>query len=274
MSSNSCSCQTIEWGASKFQALDLYRRNDVERVQCVLVFCHGGGWVDREKEEFADIGRTLALRVDVDCAVAVLNYRLTDLSKAPDCSVQHPLHTEDAANGVRHLYEHREELNLCNAFLLCGHSAGAHMCGLMALDKRFLPASLHVVGCIGVSGIYDVRTFDADFAQYRDAFLGAVFGAYDGDAWHRLSPQGCEVSRLPQAKRTPWLIIHSASGDKMVNERQSIDFAERLRAEIVGDASLVELHTQEIDASHWRIVFKLLFFDRLNQFASQVIKSG
>jgi len=115
----------------------------------VVVYVHGGAWVDGDKNLYANIGNTLA---DAGYGVAIINYRLS-----PEFS--HPAHTQDGALAVAWLVGHIAEYGGDpNTIYLTGHSAGGHMMSLLTLDSQYFEAvnvPLDVIaGVISYSGLY------------------------------------------------------------------------------------------------------------------------
>lgn len=137
----------------------------------LLVFAHGGAWKFGSKDLYRDLGRRMAA---VGIAAANVNYRLTPPAKHPD-------HVRDLAASVRWLVDRSGEYSLRkDRLFLMGHSAGAHLVTLAALDPSYLnavglsPGSVR--GVIGVSGPYALGpgsfedVFGAEPAERRRAF--------------------------------------------------------------------------------------------------------
>ncbi len=136
------------------QKLDLYlpQRKDVGKDRPLVMFIHGGAWVDRTKEEFACVGKALA---HGGLATAIIEYTHSPKKYPP--SVVHPVHTMDVAAAVHWYILSPPPQNLHISMLvsrlranavrygysedevfLFGHSAGGHMAGLLALDPKYL----------------------------------------------------------------------------------------------------------------------------------------
>jgi acetyl esterase/lipase len=64
----------------------------------VLVWVHGGAWVDRSKAEFAGLGRGLVRAGAGRLSVAVVNYHLSPRSLPP--TVTFPSHVRDVARAL------------------------------------------------------------------------------------------------------------------------------------------------------------------------------
>jgi acetyl esterase/lipase len=125
----------------------------------VVVFVHGGTWMAGDKNFFGmyrGVGRCLARNGVV---AVMINYRLSP-------GVKHPEHARDVARAfawtVRHVDRYGGDPR---RIVLAGHSAGAHLCALVATDESFLkdPAlkltdrdRAGLRGVVGVSGVYRI----------------------------------------------------------------------------------------------------------------------
>jgi kynurenine formamidase len=179
----------------------------------LLVFVHGGAWQSGDKWNHEALGRTFAKRGIV---TAIVNYRLSP-------KVQHPTHVEDVAKAIAYLAKHAQGYDPKRIYVM-GHSAGAHMCGLLAssslLQEAGVPAEQLPKGFVGLEGIYDIPNLINVWPTYRDWFIEKAFGK--DEKWASASP-----TRLPVKLRPPWLVIHSKA-DQLVDMAQSVDFVKRL----------------------------------------------
>lgn len=164
-----------ERDAAGFHTLDITAPATGENLP-VLLFIHGGGWT-RDPARPANQGRggpynTGFARADV--VFVSISYRLS-----PD--VSHPVLVEDCARAFAWVRRHIAAYGGSpDKIFLTGHSAGAHLAALLALNPRFLAAvgeNLSAVrGCLPVSGTYWVdagtkggRVFGTDATVHRDA---------------------------------------------------------------------------------------------------------
>lgn len=158
----------IAYGEDPLQRLDVYlpsQRSDQARP--LVVFWHGGRWEFGDKKAYRFVGAALA---ELGFVTVVANYRLYPQVKLTGFM-------EDAARAaawaVAHAAEYRADPGRC---YLMGHSSGAHMGALLALDPRYfisvdrpIPS---LAGFIGLSGPYD-------FLPLREADLQDMFGPPD-----------------------------------------------------------------------------------------------
>lgn len=160
-----------------------------------LIYVHGGGWSKGSKDLYARLGETFAVQ---GIGTAVINYRLTP-------QVMHPEHARDASRAVAWLHRNSDALGGDKTRIhLCGHSAGAHLSALIALDPRYLTA----VG-LAPSVLRGVIPISGPYALGPSAF-GEVFGA-DRKARRDASPI-FHVKDLP-AKDIPEFLVLVADRD-------------------------------------------------------------
>src|SRR5438309_10269456 len=134
----------------------------------VLVFVHGGGWMEGDKslrvgsaDIYGNIGRFYASR---GVGVAVINYELI-----PDVLWRHQL--EDVARAAAWVHTHIAEYGgHASHLFLAGHSAGAQLVTRVALDPELLKATGFspgiVCGVISVSGAALHRGGEYTYAQW------------------------------------------------------------------------------------------------------------
>ena len=130
--------------------LDVYAPKDA-KGRPVVLFVHGGTWRSGGKVLYTGLGRHLAQRGYV---AAVANYRLSP-------KVKHPEHARDVARAVAWLHDHAAAYGgRPDRLVLCGHSAGGHLCALIACDDQYLKAEgrspKDVCGVVGISGVYEI----------------------------------------------------------------------------------------------------------------------
>lgn len=192
------------------QRLDVWRPSEpVKRPHPVVVFFYGGGWHAGTRQGYAFVARALAKRGFV---VVVPDYR-----KVP--SVRFPLFVEDGADALKWVHDHVSEYSGDPARVaIAGHSAGAHIVALLALDPHYLAQrglDRHFVkAAIGLSGPYDFLPLDPGNAQNA---LGN---------WPR--PEETQPITYARADAPPMLLVTS-SKDSQVKPRNAYRLARRLR---------------------------------------------
>lgn len=135
------------------QVLDLYIPKGRTRFP-VVVLVHGGAWTIGDKRLYglySGVGEFLASQ---GIAAVMPNYRLSP-------RVKHPEHVRDVAKAIAWTRNHIAEYGGDpEQLFLAGHSAGAHLVSLLALDEQYLEAEAlrpsDLRGVIGVSGVYRI----------------------------------------------------------------------------------------------------------------------
>ena len=162
----------IAFGSGNRDRLDVYApRRARSGAAPVVVFFYGGGWESGDRAMYRFVGTALAAEGIV---TVVPDYRVF-----PDAHF--PAFVEDGARTVKWVSE------TIGAFggdsgkiVLAGHSAGAHIAAMLALDPQWLrgagvDARRCLRGLVGLSGPYD-------FLPLHSAVLEQIFGPEPGRA--------------------------------------------------------------------------------------------
>lgn len=113
----------ISYGADKAQILDLYLpSNRSSAITKVLVFIHGGGWIQGDKKDMREYIPLLQKR-HPNHAIANLNYRLA----VPGSEPAFPNQFLDLKKAIKHLSEKGREYGIKAEYGLIGASAGGHL---------------------------------------------------------------------------------------------------------------------------------------------------
>ena len=141
----------IAYGSDARQQLDIYAPlGRTETAHPVLIFFHGGSWRDGEREGYGFVGRAFASRGFV---TVIADYR-----KAP--KVRFPAFVQDTAATIAWVHTNiAKHDGDPECIFLMGHSAGAHIAMMAALDPQWLAAKDLkpdvIKGVIGLAGPYD-----------------------------------------------------------------------------------------------------------------------
>ncbi len=140
----------IDYGREVRQQLDVYHAADTATARPVVVFLHGGAWIRGSKNQYLFVGEALVSKGFVG---VIPNYRLF-----PD--VTFPAFVEDGALALKWVTNNIKRFGgNPNAIYVMGHSAGAHIAALLALDERYLRSvggnQRWLKGMIGLAGPYD-----------------------------------------------------------------------------------------------------------------------
>jgi len=199
----------IAYASGPNHQLDVYAPAPACANAPVVVFFYGGGWEDGDRGMYRFVGAALAKRGVV---VVIPDYR-----RYPE--VRFPAFMDDAAAAVAWSHNHiaRYGGDPSRMFLM-GHSAGAHIATLLALDTHYLDdAGVDpgvITGVIGLSGPYD-------FLPLTDPVLQAIFGPEK--TWATSQP-------INYVTRTaPPMLLATGTADRTVYPRNTEHLAARLR---------------------------------------------
>ena len=132
----------------------------------VIFFVHGGGWVQGNKDHlgiYSVLARTLnRYGIGVVCP----NYRLSP-------EVIYPEHIRDVARAFAWTYKNIHKYGGRNdEIFVSGHSAGGHLCALLATDASYLKAEgvplRAIKGVMPISGLFTIPSgpmFDIAFGK-------------------------------------------------------------------------------------------------------------
>ncbi len=198
----------LAYGPADRRTLDVYAPRGAHDAP-VIVFFYGGAWTRGSKEDYRFVGAALA---EAGYVTVLPDYRL--YPAAP-----FPLFIQDGAQAVKWVGEHaREYGGNPQQIFLAGHSAGAHLAAMLAVQSRWLEAAgadpRAIRGLIGLSGPYALEP--------NSRTLNAIFAApWRASDWQ---PAALVMPRAP-----PALLLHGAD-DNVVWPVQAEKFAAALRA--------------------------------------------
>jgi acetyl esterase/lipase len=175
----------------------------------VIIFWHGGGWVDGNKTFYRFVGAALA---QLGYVTILPNYRVYP-------QVRFPAFLDDAARAVLWVEQHAADYGGdSHRIVLMGHSAGAHMAAMLAVNHSYLlhagARTQDIIGLIGLSGPYDLKP--------NTDVLNTIFSA-------PYSPKDWQVLPYVRSDAPPALLVHGG-GDNLVSPNNTIDMAAVLQA--------------------------------------------
>jgi len=196
----------LAYGANPRQMLDIYAPRAAGNGRPVIIFFYGGAWSSGNRQGYGFVGRALAAKGFV---VAVPDYRLVP-------EVEYPGFLEDAAAAVRWVRAHAGEYGGDGGRIVTmGHSAGAYIAAMLALDPGLLGNDrMAIRGLAGLAGPYDFLPLD-------DSATIAAFGNWPDLA--ETQPVNHAAAGSP-----PALLLHG-DADTRVKPRHTRALAERLR---------------------------------------------
>jgi acetyl esterase/lipase len=199
----------ISYGELNRQKLDVYIPKAETQDPPVVVFFYGGSWQSGRRQDYRFIAEALTARGMV---AVIPDYRVYPEAKFPDF-------IEDGAAAVSWVRNHIGNFGVAASRLfLMGHSAGAHIAAMLALNPHYLAQagmSAHkLTGFIGIAGPYD-------FLPLKSPRLIKIFG------WSNGIPETQPVNFVSPGA-PPALLLHGAR-DKIVGPHNTKHLAQRLR---------------------------------------------
>lgn len=137
----------VAYGDNARQKIDIYTPEEIADDTPAILFFYGGRWQFGEKESYLFVGQALASRGFI---VAVADYRLHP-------EVRWQGFVDDAVAATAMLSQRLPDRSI----VLSGHSAGAYLAAMAALDKARQKSvgldGCRIAGVIGLAGPYDIR---------------------------------------------------------------------------------------------------------------------
>lgn len=223
----------LAYGPDARHRLDAHEPAEPARApRPVIVFLHGGNWTYFGREQFRFVGSALAER---GCVAVLPSFRCF-----PHCGLDEQL--LDCAHAVRWARRHAREFGGdAERLYVAGHSSGAHLASLLALDPHRLarigggPAWL--AGFVGIGGPYW-------FSPVANPYMADFFGP--AHRYRDAQPVRFAAGAVPRA-----LLVHGLA-DRMVRPQNSRELARRLRAAgAFVDLRLVEGHGHATALEGW-----------------------
>ena len=203
----------VAYGPEPEQRFDLHAPPGAQAAPLILMV-HGGGWIRGDEEMGRVVDNKVSRWLPRGIAFVSINYRMQP--KAP------PLEqARDVARALAYVEKNSARLGVDRSnIVLMGHSAGAHIATLLALDGDYLAAeglrpAGAVRGVVGLAGPYD-------FLPLRSRTLQAIFGPES--TWPASQP----VNHV--ARGAPPMLLATGDADSTVLPRNTESLAARLRA--------------------------------------------
>lgn len=177
----------------------------------VVVFLYGGSWQEGSKNDYAFVASSLAR---AGYLTFVPDYRVYP-------EVRYPDFIEDAAQAVAYVRRHAAQWGGDpSRLVLVGHSAGAYLVAMLALDPRWL-------GAVGLNPVRDITAVVGlagpyDFLPLHDPVLETIFtnpaGLPDTQPINHVSGMG------------PPMLLMAGRNDTLVDPGNTDRLAARIRA--------------------------------------------
>lgn len=200
----------VAFGPGERDHLDVYAPRSRGPNLPLVVFFYGGGWEEGDRAMYRFVGNALASKGMV---TVIPDYRVFP-------EVRFPAFLEDAARAVRFARDAAAQWGADPGRLVfAGHSAGAHIAAMLALDPQWLGAvgldtSRDVRGIVGLSGPYD-------FLPLHSETLKTIFGP------ERSRPASQPINFARSG--APPALLTAGAGDKVVDPANTTRLAARLR---------------------------------------------
>jgi acetyl esterase/lipase len=198
------------------QQLDVYQPAGsalTDKPRPVVVFFYGGAWQEGSRSDYLFVAEALTQRGFV---VVVPDYRVYPEVKYPEF-----LHDGAAAVAWATTHADRYGGDRSRIFLM-GHSSGAHIAAMLALDNTYLDAKsvprTALKGLIGLAGPYD-------FLPLTEPNVIALFASEPNLAL----TQPIHYASTAAAKITPAVLLLHGDDDQRVLPKNSINLARELR---------------------------------------------
>ncbi len=194
---------SIAYGENSRQTLDIYQPLQLNNHNIAILFFYGGAWEGGEKSDYRFVAQALT---DLGYPVIIPDYRVYPEAKFPEFM-------DDAARAFAWATQ-----NIDQNIVVMGHSAGAHIASLLALDnqyiQRYSSEKDFISGFIGLSGPYD-------FLPLKSRKLKKIF--YAAEHIDHTQPINYVTDNAP-----PTLLIHGEK-DTIVYPFNSKNLAQKLR---------------------------------------------
>jgi acetyl esterase/lipase len=161
--------------AASAQSLDVYPAPTGTDAGPVVLYVHGGGWINGDKQNVHN--KPEWVRESHDGVFVSTNYRLTDVT---DRTPKHPAHIQDVARATDWVLENVAQYGGDpDRVFVMGHSAGAHLVALLATAEEYLEATGHSTSVLsGVfpidGGLYDLVWAAKQGSTRRKLIEGAI----------------------------------------------------------------------------------------------------
>jgi acetyl esterase/lipase len=226
--------RNLAYGPAAGQSLDLYVPRAPWRgpgPRPTVMFVYGGSWETGSKGIYKFAAEAL---VSQGWVAVIPDYR-----KYP--AVRWPVFVEDCAAAAEWTARHSKDWGGDPGHVLAmGHSAGAHIVTLLALDPRYarlMPTLPSFAGVIGLSGPYD-------FLPLTGPTVRKIFATAD-------DLQLTQPIHFADHRAAPMLLMHG-DDDDTVWPRNTSNLAQALRA---AGSAVEEIHYPGVD--HLRMVVAL-----------------
>ena len=152
----------LPYGVDRKQALDLYLPKRTDRPTPIVLFIHGGSFLEGDRADYGFVARPF---LEQGAIVAVMSYRLTG------SGARFPAQLDDAKNAVRWLHANGSRYGGdSSTIIVAGHSAGAILAAELGVDRSWMPSAgvpkEAIRAIVGISGKYRLGPGERLFSNY------------------------------------------------------------------------------------------------------------
>lgn len=152
----------LPYGTERKQALDLYLPKRADRPAPIVLFIHGGSFLEGDRADYGFVARPF---LEQGAIVAVMSYRLTE------SGARFPAQLDDAKNAVRWLHANGSRYGGdISTIIVVGHSAGAILAAELGVDRSWMPLAdvpkEAIRAIVGISGKYRLGPGERLFGNY------------------------------------------------------------------------------------------------------------
>ena len=244
----------IRYDEHKLTTLDLFTApHPFINPAPIVLFIHGGGWCSGDKTEWT--ARHAEIFVKQGFLCASINYRLSSLDDQQH-SITHPIHVRDIAKAIAWIQSNVSSYGgNPQKMILVGHSSGAHLAALAALNQKYLQAE-----GVDIENIKQVFLLDAssylNSDQYMPDYLIPYFRAATGNSNPLMLSDFIPLNHLIEYDRFPRFIMVTSSDEYRVSSNAF--FTDRLKSQGL-DAALYSVDIQD----HYAVLTSFPYYSEL-----------
>jgi len=155
--SNQKVVRNLSFGSNYGSKLDLYYPKKSDKPSPVIVFFHGGKWMNGKKQDYRFVADAFTKKGYIVIIPDYVKYPITKF----------PTWQEDGAKAVVWAYNNVKNYNGDkNNLFVMGHSAGAHIGALLATNNEYLlkqkASRSYIKAFVGIAGPYNFIPDDKD----------------------------------------------------------------------------------------------------------------
>jgi arylformamidase len=219
--------------------LDIYAPKSAKNAP-VMIMIHGGGWQGGDKSNRKLNENKIPFFNQNGFVYVSINYRLSP-------AIKHPGHIEDVAEAIAWVHE---KINKYSGdkdkLFVMGHSSGAHLAALVAIDERRLKVHKKDLSILKGVILLDGAGYNIPFQMKGSDSVGGILGdmylnAFTND--EKIQIDASPIFQIKKGTKIPPFLIFTAGG-RRASVMQSTNLVKALidaggKAETINDPSKV-----------------------------------